>query len=129
MAVQLFRPDGTPWREGIVRARVNRDCRILVEYPGTTFTHYVSTADEVVVRLDDTGGGSLPLFRQVLMAPTDLSGKVSLTTGYPQNAVAYNPYYIVTFPDGRTAFVVPPNQASAELDEFLWNPTVIIVEE
>jgi hypothetical protein len=125
----LFRPDGTPWTEGWVRARINRDCRVLTAYPGTTYTHYVSTRDEVVLKLDENGEGYLNLWRQACLVPTDGSTPTRLTSGTPLANTAYNPYYILTFPDLTTQYLVPPNSDSAEMDDYLWNPTVVIIPE
>jgi hypothetical protein len=129
MEIQLLHSDGTPWAKGLVRARINRNCRVALAYPATTYTHYISSAEETVLELDESGMGSLYLFRQALLHPTDGSAAVAFTgPSAPSPTTAFNPHYVVTLPDGNSIFVLPPDLPSAQLDDYIWSPTVFVPE-
>jgi hypothetical protein len=133
LTIRLVHPDGSGWSKGLVRARLNRDCRLYQDANQTIAKHVISSFEETVLELDSTGMGELLVFQQALLKPLDGTAKTSLApAGSISASTAYNPYYIVTLPDASVVRLVPPSSGSAnvpisgEFDDYVWAPTVYV---
>jgi hypothetical protein len=133
LTVKVSHADGTPWAKGIVKARLNRSCKLYSDVAQSLPVHVISSAEEIALILDSNGEGVLTTFQQALLKPLDGTAKTSLApVTLPNSAVAYNPYYLVTLPDASIVRVVPvtnntPNQSiTRDLDDYIWAPSVYV---